>query len=161
MTHHSSRELFADCFHTKEFCADLILYSLLWNGQTSFLIDQLHQLISYVIWPTKLTRCTQFESMFWACFVTECMTFSWCLWRAHWFLWISSVRWDPEKWINKLLVFVLLMQGMNCFPFIHHTVLSLALSYRRCVVALEFTVNAISICVQFAFLSLCSRWTCC
>ena len=48
-------------------------------------------------------------------------------------------------WVKKLLAFILLIQRMNHFLFIHPVTYSLAQSFRRSFGALKFEVNAIYI----------------
>ena len=64
--------------------------------------------------------------------------------------------------VNELLAFVLPMQHVNHFLFIHHMTFSLTGSYQRTNVALNFRVmlfrlGSRSVCTQFVFLILRSK----
>ena len=86
-------KLFANRSHSKELDADLNLLSpKLPTIRTGKLACWLASRVTpSVVQMTRqvgqTTCCFQFESTCFARFASEFMTFSWCLWRAHWFLW--------------------------------------------------------------------------
>ena len=57
------------------------------------------------------------EPKVWAHFVWKLITFNCCVWKTHWFLiWILS---RETHQVNKLLAFIMPMQSLKSFLFIH------------------------------------------
>ena len=122
-------KLFTCTSHTSEWCRDLDLHSpnsvLSEQLNLSFLIGLSHHVIfadftHLTCQVSQMTFCPQFESKFWAHFILEFMAFSWCLWRAHWFL-LNSLDIVCRNISSKQVTsFILPLQSMKGFPFIHH-----------------------------------------
>ena len=100
--------------------------------QTSFLIGKLQHFIfcACELWPHQFSRNVFFSSV-WN------QRFGW-MWRAQWFHWEICNSPAERYQVNKLTAFILFVQSLKTFLFMHNMTFNLAQSYHGAIKTSKF-----------------------
>ena len=98
--------------------------------QTSFLIGKLQHFIFCACDPTSSAETFFFCSVWNQRFG--------CMWRAQWFHWEICNSSAERYQVNKLTAFILFMQSLKTFLFMHNMTFNLAQSYHGAIKTSKF-----------------------